>query len=91
MLEELKSSSIKISSAGLGGVCVPALKITYERNSTEYYIYYYSFFAMSSNDGNVYKIIDKNITNNVSGSSSCIYEINSLGNTLDTIKKKFDL
>ena len=85
VLNEMKNSSVSIEKSGLGGICVPTLKINYERNNNQYYISYYGLFAMTSNDGNIYKILDKSVNNTLTEPQYCLYYFNNLSNTATSI------
>ena len=85
VLTEMKSSLVSIEKSGIGGVCVPGLKISYKRNNNEYYVLYYGFFAMTSNDGNIYKIIDKSVNNTLDDPQYCLYNFNNLSSTVSSL------
>lgn len=68
-----------------GGACVPTTKISYARNDKQYFVEY-SGHIMSSNDGNIYKIIDKSVTNTYT-QEYCQYQISSLGSTINNVIK----
>ena len=62
ILNEMKQSS-QNTKGGLGGLCVPQVTINYQRNGVSKYLNLYSTFSITeTNDGNIYKIYDKNIT-----------------------------
>lgn len=85
VLNEMKSSVVSIEKDGIGGACVPSLKINYKRNNKEYYVSYYGTSAMTSDDGNIYKIFDKSVNNTLSEPSSCLYYFNNLSNTATSL------
>ena len=84
-LSEIGSHYIENTGLG-GGACVPTTKISYTRNNNSYFIEYWGY-VMSSNDGNIYKIIDKTVTVPQSTQDSCHYFIQSLGPTVNNITK----
>ena len=88
VMNEMKKSSVEIASSGIGGACVSSLKITYERKNKQYYVSYYQFFAMTSNDGNIYKIIDKTVNNTLKEPQYCLYNFNNLSSTAITIQNR---
>lgn len=92
VLNEIKSSVVDITASGVGGVCVPTLEINYERNNKQYYISYYQLFAMSSNDGNIFKITDKLVRNIATEEDitrfGCLYNFNNLSNTASSIENR---
>lgn len=80
-------SSHYIENAGLGGgPCVPTTEISYTRNNNSYFVKY-NGHVMSSNDGNIYKIIDKSVTISQSSQEACHYFVQSLGSTINNITK----
>lgn len=85
VINEMKNSQFGIAESGIGGACVSGLEITYERNNKEYYISYWGLFAMSSNDGNIYKILDKSVNNTLSEPQYCLYYFNNLSSTANSI------
>lgn len=88
LINEMKNSTVEISKSGIGGACVSSLEIKYERNNKEYYVSYYQLFAMTSNDGNIYKIIDKSVNNTLDTPEQCLYNFNNLSNTGISILKR---
>lgn len=88
VLNEIKSSTFSISEGGLGGVCTSSLEISYKRYNKEYYVSYYQLFAMSSNDGNIYKILDKSVDNKLYQPEYCFYNFENLSNTATSLEKK---
>jgi hypothetical protein len=56
-----------------------------ERKNKPYYVSYYGLFAMTSNDGNIYKIIDKSINNTLENPQVCLYNTNNLSSTASSI------
>lgn len=68
-----------------GGACVPTTKISYTRNNKQYFVEYWGHI-MSSNDGNIYKIIDKSVTNSFT-QEYCKYQISTIGSTINNITK----
>lgn len=84
-LNEISSHYIK--NTGLGsGACVPTTEISYTRNNNSYFIKYWGY-VMSSNDGNIYKIIDKTVTVPQQSQEACHYFVQSLGSTINNITK----
>lgn len=82
VLKEMKNSDYYSSDEGIGGVCVASMNISYERNSKKYEVNFYELFAMtSSNDGNIYKILDKNL----SPMDFCNYKFRNLSSTASSI------
>lgn len=82
VLKEMKNSDYYLSDEGIGGVCVASMNISYERNSKKYEVNFYQLFAMtSSNDGNIYKILDKNLA----PMDFCNYEFRNLSSTASSI------
>ena len=62
VLSEMKNSD-KNTHGGLGGTCVPTVVINYTRNNVSKHIDFYSIYAISdTNDGNIYKIYENNLT-----------------------------
>ncbi|MBE6139547.1 MAG: hypothetical protein E7174_03535 [Firmicutes bacterium] len=85
-LNEIKNSRHFVENVGLGGgACVPMTTIKYQKNNKEYIVKYWGD-VMSSNDGNIYKIIDRSI-NNTFTQDYCHYFISSLGATINNITK----
>jgi len=85
VFNEIKNSIFEITQSGIGGACVSDLEITYERNNKKYYILYYQLFAMTSNDGNIYKILDKTVNNTLEQPKDCLYHFDNLSNTANSI------
>lgn len=69
-----------------GGACVPTITISYTRNDKQYFVKYWGKIIESCNDGNIYKIIDKSVTNNFT-QEYCMYQISTLGTTINDIIK----
>ena len=84
-LNEMQESKYNIAPSGIGGWCVPGLSIEYERNNQKYSIGYFQFFALSSNDGNIYKILDKSLENTLSDPKNCLYTTDNLSKTISDI------
>ena len=84
-LSEISSHYIENTGLG-GGACVPTTEISYTRNNSSYFVKYFGY-VMSSNDGNIYKIIDKTVTVPQSTQESCHYFVQSLGSTINNITK----
>ena len=87
VLSEIKNSTYSITDSGLGGVNHYFLKISYEKNNIEYYVLFNYFVGMYSNDGNIYKILDKSIVNSSLSIEGCIYEFSNLSPTAISIFK----
>lgn len=89
VLAEMKNSTFEIKSSGIGGMCQPTLRITYEKNNNQYYIEYTRFyeqlFAMNSDDGNIYKILDKTVENSLSEPQYCLYVFDNLSNYANSL------
>ena len=82
ILSEMKKSTQEIKG-GLGGVCVPMVKISYTRNGVSKYLNLYSVYAITeTNDGNIYKIYDKNVQS-TDDTSSYLFQ-----NLSETLKNK---
>lgn len=78
VLNSIKDSSYKISNDGIGGVCVSSFEINYERKDKIYSVSFWGYFHLSSDDGNIYKIIDKTVTNTLEQPEYCIYDFANL-------------
>lgn len=89
VLNEMKNSSFKISQADVGGAGVSSLKISYERNNSQYYISYWGLHIMKSNDGNIYKILDKSTNNTLSEPQLCFYGFSNLSSTAKALVNKY--
>lgn len=89
VLNELKNSTYSISKSGIGGAGIPTLKISYERNNNQYYISYWGLVVMDSNDGNIYKIVDKSVENTLSDPQFCLYTSNKWSNTAQSLVDKY--
>lgn len=87
VFNEMKNSKIEIATAGIGGAYISSLEIKYERNNKEYFVSFWGFFAMSSDDGNIYKIIDESINNTLEDSQNCLYSFDNLSSTAKSITK----
>lgn len=81
VLDEIKTSKHSLVDSGLGGVCSDSLDISYERNGKKYEVSFYGLFALSSNDGNIYAILDKG----KSKKEFCNYEFENLSPTAKAI------
>jgi len=85
VLNEMQNSIIHIENEGIGfGPCTPFLTIEYDRNSKQYNLEFAGLGILSSNDGNVYKIIDKSLTAPQS-QEYCHYFVDNLSTTIDSI------
>ena len=84
-LSEISSHYIENTGLG-GGACVPTTEISYTRNNSSYFVKYFGN-VMSSNDGNIYKIIDKTVTVTQPSEDACHYFVQSLGSTINNITK----
>lgn len=85
-LNEMKDNNHYVETDGLGGgACVPTVEIKYERNNKQYVLKYWGHI-MDSNDGNIYKILDKSISA-TQIQDSCGYLIETLGSTINNIIK----
>jgi len=84
-LSEISSHYIENTGLG-GGPCVPTTEISYIRNSKSFFVKYWGN-VMSSNDGNIYKIIDKTATIPQPSQDACHYFVQSLGSTINNITK----
>lgn len=85
-LNEMKNNNHYVETGGLGGgACVPTVEIKYERNNKQYVLKYWGHI-MDSNDGNIYKILDKSIST-IQIEDSCGYLIETLGSTINNITK----
>lgn len=89
VLNELKNSTYSISKSGIGGAGIPILKISYERNNNQYYISYWGLFVMDSNDGNIYKIVDKSVDNTLPDPQFCLYTSNKWSSTAQSLVDKY--
>ena len=83
VLDEMKKSKEYYEDSALGGVCVDIITISYKRNNVNHKISFYSvFYAINeTDDGNIYKIYDKNIT----GSKYVNYGFDSRSETIEKI------
>ena len=90
VFNEIANSKYNIVLSELGGACVDSLKITYERKNNKYEVFYYQLFAMHSNDGNIYKILDKSVNNTLPEEEReyCGYFFDNLSNTATSIMNK---
>ena len=86
-LNEISNMKLSIGEGGIGGgPCVPITTISYKRNNSSYFVKYWGNILQESNDGNIYKIIDK--TSDAPQSQEyCFYYIESLGSTINNITK----
>lgn len=84
-LNEVGSHYIENTGVG-GGACVPITEISYIRNNNSYFVKY-NGHVMSSNDGNIYKIIDKSVVLPQTSQDPCHYFVQSLGSTINNITK----
>lgn len=86
-LNEISNMKLSIGEGGIGGgPCVPITTISYKKNNSSYFVKYLGNILQESNDGNIYKIIDK--TSDAPQSQEyCFYYIESLGSTIDNITK----
>lgn len=85
-LNEIKNSNYYMETGGVGGgACVPDVYINYERNNTQYVLKYWGH-VMSSDDGNIYKILDESM-NETQYNSPCAYMTDTLGSTINDIIK----
>ena len=89
IFSEMKNSITTIRTGGIGAVCDESLEITYYRNNNQYSIKYLGLSFMSSNDGNIYKILDKNLTNDLEDSNNCLYYASNLSATAQTLLNQF--
>lgn len=81
VLDDIRKSKYTLTGDGLGGACVDSLEIHYEHNGKKYDVSFYSFMALSSNDGNIYAILDKG----KSKKEFCNYEFENLSPTASAL------
>lgn len=81
VLDDIRKSKYTLTGDGLGGACVDSLEIHYEHNGKKYDVSFYSFMALSSNDGNIYAILDKGKNKK----EYCEYQFENLSPTANSI------
>ena len=72
---DVKNDKGSMFFGGIGGAGVPTLTISYNRNGSEYNVSLWDGTVLSSNDGNIYKIIDKHVSGENTTGSNCHYSI----------------
>lgn len=88
VLDEMKNSTFSIIESGFGGAGISSFKIQYERNNKQYCLSFWGKSVMYSEDGNIYKILDKSVDNTLTYQSECVYYFKNLSSSLTSLDEK---
>lgn len=90
-LTEMKNSKAEYLTGGFGALCAVNATISYKMNNIENNIMIVMGMGqiISSTDGNIYKIIDSNVTESIP-QYYCLYSVGNLNQTATNIVKRLN-